>query len=699
MIRITKYRQIGIYLCVFTLSLEVGISQTSINQRQWIFLHKKEIQSTQTIDPVSLGITERSIKRRAKTLPPDRLIDEYDIPIAQSILTQIESSGAKIRTASRWLNAISVEATQQQLQCIASMPEVKALSSVIVLRRSEPIPQSAGKIFHKSAGTGRLEYGLSATQLTNMKVIDLHSLGINGQGVLIGILDDGFNNYRTHIAFQNIKIDSTYDFIHNISDVNRQSWEDTISRMQGNHGAGTLSEIGGFTNGQFIGAAYGASFLLAKTEMDSSGNVADFHSEEDTYVAGLEWAERLGADITSSSLGYIDFSPHPTYSQADLNGRTTLVAQAAAIAARKGVLVVTAAGNDGGVSSGIHRTSTLVSPADADSILAVGATTSDGELAYWSGCGPTADNRIKPDIVAQGTKIYWANGATTNGFSEAQGTSCSTPLVAGAAALVLSAHPELTNMQLREALLQTTIRMNDGTVHTSSYPNNFYGYGFVNALDAALFCGTFFSNSLLVIKSDSAYSISIWIRQEPDVRLDQVYLHYKRPMDSIYQQIQFTPARTTNEYIVKIPESYIDSTMVGYVTAIDQTGNTRRSKSSLPSGLFSLATTADSLLKYFPNQSGPVVPTEYILFQNFPNPFNGFTNILFEVPKGSNVELDIFNILGQRVKTIFKGEVLVGGSKTWDGTNDHGNNVASGVYFARLKTPSSVHSIKMLYMK
>jgi subtilisin family serine protease len=579
-------KQTQTLLCVMILLSEVASAQSSSLQRMWVFFRDKGTTTLQSTNPALLGISERALKRRTKVLPPDRLIDQLDLPVSEAVIAQVKQTGVKIRTLSRWLNAVSVEGTQQQIQAVNKLLPVAATEQVIAMNHPRPVPSSSippTPPFKKASGSQGLDYGPSATQLTNMKVVDLHAIGVTGTGILIGMLDDGFNNYRTHEALKNIKIVADSDFIHNISDVNRQSWENS---EQGNHGAGTLSAVGGFAPGQLIGAAYGASFLLAKTEMDSSGN-SDFHSEEDTYVAALEWMERLGVDITSSSLGYKEFQTPPFYTTSDMNGKTTKVAQAATIAARKGVLVVTAMGNEGITSkTGLHGDSTLVSPADADSIIAVGATSSVGELASFSGCGPTADGRIKPEVVAQGEEVYWAYGFTTTGYGYVSGTSCSTPLVAGAAALVLSAHPELTNMQVRQALLQTARHINDSTIQTIVYPNNYYGHGFVDAYAAVM-------------------------------------------------------------------------------------------------------------------HDGQITPIVNKLYQNFPNPFNKAnpTKLTFQVPVPTDVELVVFNLLGQRVKTIYRGQVFLGDTKQWDGTDDRGRQVAAGVYFARLKTPDKMFSIKMLYLK
>ena len=657
----------------------------------WILLHKKDSSPSLQKNSQSLGITERALKRRAKSLPPDRLIDELDIPISESALARIRQTGVKIRTVSRWLNAVSVEASTEQLQRINALPIVSHCEPVVQFKRPHLLPSSILPLSLVKSAVQGLNYGPSITQLTNIKVVDLHAIGVNGTGVLIGMLDDGFNNYRTHAALKNIKVIAAHDFIHNIDDVSLQPWESTTSPDQGNHGAGTLSAIGGFDDGHMIGAAFGASFLLAKTEMDSSGGIADFNSEEDTYVAGLEWAERLGADITSSSLGYKQFLSTPTYTTSDMNGRTTKVALAAVIAARKGVLVVTAMGNDGYISGKgnlLQRAdTTLISPADADSIVSVGAASSDGELAVFSGCGPTADGRIKPEVVAQGMGIYWADGTTTTGYEIVSGTSCSTPLVAGAAALILSVHPQLTNMQVRDALMRTTIQRKDGTSETAVYPNNYYGNGFVDAYAAALSIGPVFSNAPVVTVLDSQLIVSTFIVSKSGIFNDSVFLYYRMD-ESAFRRVRVQPTTAPGEYKAIISISANVQLVIGYFSVFDSTG------------LVSRYPSLDTL--QFLRRQNPTLPQNYTLLQNYPNPFSSAlgTMLKFDSPSEDIVEVAIVNILGQRVKTIFHGPALPGiNYLSYDGTDANGRPIASGVYFARLKTQNSIRSIKILCIK
>ncbi len=661
-------------------------AQSAAPHHYWIYLNPR---TSTNLSPQELGISERAMKRRAKVLPPNKLIDQFDNPISEALIDQIRSTGATIRTVSRWLNAVSVEITATQVGMVAALPFVKRIRPVGVsfFHRPMPFRTAAPRVLQKSQRSTTIDYGPSFTQLATEHIPDLHALGINGTGVVVGMIDDGFNNHRRHVALKNIHVIAEHDFIHNIDDTQVQPWEEPD---QGNHGAGTLSSIAGFDPGNLVGGAFGVSVILAKTEMDSSGN-SDFRSEEDTYVAGLEWMERLGADIASSSLAYKDFVPPDTnYSYSSLNGRTTVVAKAASIAALKGVLLCTAMGNEGyttldSAGTWLHVDGTLWSPADADSILAVGATFSDGILTDFSGTGPTSDGRTKPDVVAQGGSVFWANGATTGGYEYVQGTSCSTPIVASVAALIFSAHPELTPMQVRRAIVQTAIQINDGTSQTSTYPNNYYGYGLVNAYAAALYCGPMFSNVPTTSVRDSQLVISTFIVANTGVSSDSAMVYY-RADESTFESAHFQTTTVPNLYQAFIPRPPKAISVVGYFTIRDGAGNEYFYPHDAPQELITFSITP---------------PSEYVLQQNFPNPFNSGTTITFLAPRTEPAEITIFNVLGQRVKTLFNGTTQIGENRFhWaDGKDDFGHSVSSGVYFLRLRTPGSVLTNKMLYLK
>jgi hypothetical protein len=675
-------------LAVFTslvLALE-GLSSQPLPVRSWIyFSDKPSTESGRSPEGLAAeyGISARALRRRAKVLPPDRLIDAYDQPVSDAHISRIESMGLRVNSVSKWLNAVSVTATPEQLKDVAVLPFVSGVGRVGKLAHPPAVMQPAilFSSLEKASQSG-LNYGLSYTQLANIRVTNVHDLGIDGSGVIVGMIDNGFNNHRSHNALKNITVLDEYDFIHDISSTQRQPWE---SAGQGNHGAATLSALAGFADGILIGPAYGASLILAKTEMDST----EVPAEEDLYVEALEWMETLGADIVSTSLGYVDWYPYDS-----LNGTTAITTKAARIAASKGVLLVTAMGNEGWFR-GPGLTGTMIAPADADSIIAVGASHSDYEVAAFSSTGPTADGRIKPDIMAQGVGVIAANGGGTTEYISAQGTSLSTPLVAGAAALLLSSRPELTPMQVREAILQTAYRFADpfNSSRTATYPNNYYGQGILDAYKALLYHGIAIGSKPRVIATDTvSTSVYISIASNALLAADSLSLMYQVIGSAPFQRIPLTPTPVTNLYRGMIPAE-LDSMWRGYVSARDQDGRTRLAPYNAPDSLFVFS-------EYVVSDIPGITPQEFHLLPNYPNPFNAGTTISFDAPGVQSVELLIFDLLGRRIKTLYEGNSFAGRNVFhWDGTDDGGRSVSTGVYISRLRSGTTLRSQKILLLR
>lgn len=254
------------------------------------------------------------------------------------------------------------------------------------------------------------------------------------------MLDSGFNNLF-HEALDHLDIVATWDFVNGDADVYDQEGQ----MGNGNHGTHTLSVIAGFEPGELIGPAYGASFLLGKTE----NTEWERHIEEDHWIAGAEWADSLGADIISSSLGYRDqFTQGDIdYTWEHLDGKSTIVARGANIAASRGILIVNSAGNEG---LSAPPENTLVSPSDSPRVLAAGAIDSQGDRVNFSSTGPTADGRIKPDVMARGVAVYSANPGNPVEYDLVDGTSFSCPLTAGVAAVIQEINPAWTNEDVME---------------------------------------------------------------------------------------------------------------------------------------------------------------------------------------------------------------------------------------------------------
>jgi hypothetical protein len=416
-------------------------------------------------------VSDRALERRRNALPADQLVDRTDLPIEETYVARLASMGASIRQKSRWLNATSVTTTPATIEAIAALPFVLSLDLVGRYRR-DPIrtaPADTANLrrsLGKSDGQDALDYGPSLAQVSLLNIPAVHNTGNSAQGIIIGVFDNGFR-LPTHESFASMNILATRDFV----DKKTSVVPNDPSSAFGSHGVNTLSVIGGYRPGQLIGPAYGASYILARTENDSS----ETPFEEDNWVAAIEWAESLGVQVTSTSLGYLTYdAPYTSWTWQNMDGRTTPITRAAAIAVRKGVIVVNSAGNNGSSTS----QNTLNAPADADSVLSVGAVTPQGVRASFSSVGPTTSTppRIKPDVMATGTSVYAASSTNTMGYVSTQGTSFSCPLTAGVAALVLKASPSAQPMQVIEALKLTASQ--------AGAPDNQFGWGIIDAANA-----------------------------------------------------------------------------------------------------------------------------------------------------------------------------------------------------------------------
>ena len=426
----------------------------------WLFFTDKGITDHAEYEKACRAWEKRTsariLKRRAK-MPPHKMgADFRDLPVLQNYVKAVEACGLKVRTISRWFNGVSVRATAKQIAGVESLPFVRSIEPVARFRRSDPkkLQKEPSKKALKPAGMQhRLDYGPSYSQLAMIHVPALHDAGWNGAGVRICLLDSGFGP-MDHEAFQKIHIVGQRDFVDGDGDVSGHP-----------HGTQVLSVIGGYKEGALIGPAYGADYLLARTE-----DVAcETPVEEDYWIAGVEWADSMGADIVSSSLGYNtwDVGAGEDYTYADLDGNTARITIAADWAVERGITVINAVGNEG--NDPWHY---ALFPADGDSVIAVGAVNPDGTLAAFSSRGPTADGRIKPDVAAPGVDIRTADNAP-NLYTLSKGTSYAAPLTAGVAALLLQAHPAWGPMDVREALR----RSGDHALN----PDNKMGWGVINA--------------------------------------------------------------------------------------------------------------------------------------------------------------------------------------------------------------------------
>ena len=437
----------------------------------WIFLTDKGFSSktelTVEIEKQRQNRTLKSLTNRDKVNSP---LDFSDLPVYEPYVEQISEYALKIRHKSRWFNAVSIEITTDNLSFISSLPFVARIERVkhhdLYL---SPSPSESRSILSKGVSTEGIDYGISFAQLDQINVVAAHNSGYSGDGVLIAMFDTGFR--VSHGSFSHIvnsgRLIAQRDFVNNDNIVSDENGE----FAQG-HGTSTWSAVGGFRDGVHIGSAFGSSFILAKTE----DILSETKAEEDNWIAAAEWVETLGADIISSSLVYLDFDgTEDDYSVEDLDGNTILITLAADFAVSKGINVVTAIGNDG------PKPTSLWAPADGHDVISVGAVDRSGSTALFSSRGPTIDGRIKPDVVAQGVTTSIAHSGTDSSYGFANGTSFSTPLVAGAVALLLEACPELMPEELKIALR--------GAAGNSSSPDNNIGWGLINITASINFTG------------------------------------------------------------------------------------------------------------------------------------------------------------------------------------------------------------------
>jgi serine protease AprX len=424
------------------------------------------------------ALTPESRHRREKA-HVEPLVDYLDLPLEPAYLHALEAAGYAVYGQSRWFNRVAVHTSGAALVQLAGLSFVRHVAPVDLAapREREPLgeritlPGPAPGGFSANAGT---IYGIALGQLSRLNIPAVHDSGYIGSGVQVCLLDDGFNYYRKHEALRTIPVGggSTRDFIRGVLSV-----QDTvIDPASFEHGTMTLSQLAGRSSGRYMGSAYGCNAILGRTEFDPS----ETPQEMVYWSMGAEWADSLGADVISSSLGYNDFDPPGTSSRdityPMLDGHTTTVTRAAEIAAAKGILVVVSAGNDGTHSWVGYK---IGAPADAngDSVMAIGALDSLGNRAAFSSKGPTYDGRIKPDLSAQGVANWLAYpGGDPNTYTRASGTSFSAPLVAGLAACLIQARPTWPPVMIIQA-------MKHSALHAAN-PDTLVGWGLPDGLAA-----------------------------------------------------------------------------------------------------------------------------------------------------------------------------------------------------------------------
>lgn len=447
-------------LLFMVIAFAIGAKAQIATDKYWVQFTDKD-NSPYSIDNPEVYLGQRALQRRADQGIP---IDEYDIPVNPQYLEAVADAGATLINPSKWLNGVTIETTSQAvIEAINSLTFVEAVRNCQNDIEAQKVKQRYFAETEKhleSKGYLPSYYGEAYTQINQINGIPLHDSGYQGEGMIIAVLDGGFRGADVHPTFNNMREEGrllgTRDFVYPGGSV----------YVDSGHGTSCLSTMAGYEPEVFVGTAPKASYYLLHTEDVNSENII----EEYNWVSGAEYADSLGVDVCSTSLGYTDFDMsqwnHP-YEQ--LDGHSAPMSIGATIAASRGMICVNSAGN-----SGADAFPYISVPADVEEVMTIGAVDSDGSRAYFSSVGPTADGRIKPDVMAMGAGTAVASGE--GGYYNGSGTSFSCPLLAGMLTCFKQANPQNTPAEIRDAIRECSSR--------AEQPDNYYGYGIPDFVQA-----------------------------------------------------------------------------------------------------------------------------------------------------------------------------------------------------------------------
>jgi subtilisin family serine protease len=434
-------------------SLYIGNAQSSYNTYFVQFTDKAN--STFSLSNPSAYLSAKAVERRIRTGVG---FDSLDIPVNQLYIQQVLQLGnSKLLLKSKWFNSITVELLDTAIAA-SWKQQVEALPCVFQVKSLPSIPFEKVSIHKGTQSEDAMVsdefYGPSFRQTEMLNGHLLHQLGLNGKGMDIAVFDGGFLfadllPAMSHL-FDEGRIIETHDFLH----YNSPAVFDAST-----HGTMVLSHMAGIMKDSLYGTAVEANYYLFQTE----DVFREVRLEEDTWIQAAEWADSIGIDVINSSLGYSLFDEdYMNYSTSDMNGSTTRISQAAEICALKGTLVVNSAGN-----SGDDPWHVITAPSDAEHVLCIGAVDLNGNHASFSGFHPPGSNDVKPNVVAMGRQTVYA--AMDSTISRGNGTSFSSPILAGMAATLWQAFPTATNMDIFNAI--------EESASLYSTPNDSMGYG------------------------------------------------------------------------------------------------------------------------------------------------------------------------------------------------------------------------------
>ncbi len=438
--------------------LVVTIALNAQNYKYWVKLSDKQ-NNTYSISNPEAFLSEKAIQRRSNQ---GIAIDSTDLPVSQYYIDEIEKLGAEVLVTSKWLNGVTIAVNSTGIATdVSALPFVE---EVAMSWKSTNVKSSKDKFANETyQRADELPYGYSSLQIAMHNGQLVHEAGFTGEGMVIAVLDNGFQNAPQLSSFQTLfsenRVLGTRDFVNPGGDV-------YLNNSGYSHGTAVLSCLTSELADTCYGTAFDASFWLFRTEDTFSEQPV----EMDYWVAGAELADSVGADLINSSLGYYDFDEgYEDYTYADMDGKTTRVSVGANMAVSKGMVVCCSVGNEANNSYG-----RLIAPSDAVDVLAIGSVNNDKTYTSFSSRGYSSDGRVKPDVAAMGRNAVaqTANG----GVYYVNGTSFSSPILCGMAAALWQARPELTALEIIDVIRRSGESYDD--------PNDSIGYGIADIYEA-----------------------------------------------------------------------------------------------------------------------------------------------------------------------------------------------------------------------
>lgn len=641
--------------CIWLLFTEAHAQFT-----RYIIQFKNKGTNPYSIANPSAYLSARAIARRTKF---GIAIDSSDLPITPRYIDSIRSvPNVTVLNRTKWLNMLVVKTTDPaaitKINSFSFVQSTNPIASRIAPATGEVYAGYKNETIEPLANisTARvtdlnINYGQTFGQVNFHNGQFLHDRGYQGEGLIIAMLDGGFQSYKTNKAFDSIRINNQvlgeWNFVNNIPNTDANS----------GHGMNCLSIIAANRPGIMVGTAPHAKFWLFVTEDVFS----EYPVEEVNWAAGSEYADSVGADVISSSLGYQDFDNSIfDHLYPDRNGNTAISTKAADLAAKKGMIVMNSAGNNGSATTQLKYISC---PADGDSVVAVGATTVTGTIAAFSSWGPNSAGKIKPNIVSvgQGTIVSDFNGNPVSG----NGTSFSNPNFAGLITCLWGAYPEFNNMKIIDAVQRSA--------HKFSNPDDRFGYGIPNMKTAFYL--------LKADKSRLQFGGTGWFKASPDPFTTQIDAAFIADNSGLVKL-----------YLKNIAGVKIDSASFT-VDSLDYKAHSFLNLGSLPAGYYYVqykSKTKDSSITLSKGGTDIFV-TDWI--KVFPNPFSNQVTLYFKAQVSGNAAISLYDMKGRSVTG--RKTIVIQKNNIYYTDFSVAGKLSRGIYTIRFNDGSNKRSIKV----